>query len=84
MRSKIKETDKKICSYEYEVGMLYIQKSTNTVVLSDRNSNYHLRGVCIVQGTGIDHNGNPHYIGEYRADWAHTFQKFEGEIILEQ
>lgn len=86
MKSRIKEeekTDSK--SYQYEVGKLYIQKGIGVVVLCDRNHEKNLRGVCIVSGESISFPSNIiHYIGEYRADWAPTFQKFEGEIILEQ
>lgn len=82
IKEKEKETDNK--SYQYEIGMLYIQKSAGTVILCDRNSNESLRGICIIPGIGKDYNGNTHYIGEYRADWHSSIQKFEGEIILEQ
>ena len=85
MKSRIKEKETDIKSYKYEKGVLYIQKSVGTVVLCDIDSNNVLRGMCIVPGTGKNYNGISHSIGEFRADWYHyAFEKFEGEIILEQ
>jgi len=82
MKAKIKKTEKK--QTQYEVGVLYTQKAAGTVVLCDRN-NERLRGIVIVPGDKINYySGEPHFIGEYRADWLDTFTKFDGEITLTQ
>lgn len=81
MKSVIKKVKEK--KTQYEIGVLYIQKTTNTVVLCDRNDNM-LRGIVIVAGIGCDYIGCKHFVGEYRADWANTFTKFDGEITLIQ
>lgn len=82
MIAKIKEPEKK--ETQYEVGILYIQKSAGTVVLCDRNDD-QLRGIVIVAGNERNSiSGKHHFIGEYRADWSNTFIKFDGEITLIQ
>ena len=84
MKSRIKEKETDKNPWQYNIGMLYIQKSAGTVILCDKNCNDALRGMCIVPGIGKNYNGNSHFIGEFRADWHPSFEKFEGEIILEQ
>lgn len=81
MIAKIKKTEKK--QNQYEIGILYIQKTSNVVVLCDRN-NDRLRGIVISPGTMKNSWGESHFIGEYRADWSDTFTKFDGEITLIQ
>jgi hypothetical protein len=68
---------------QYEIGILYIQKSVGTVVLCDRN-NDRLRGMVIIPGEIKNCWCEYHFIGEYRSDWSDTFNKFDGEIILNQ
>jgi hypothetical protein len=83
MKAKIKKTEKK--QTQYEVGILYIQKTSGTVVLCDRNDDEKLRGIVIVPGNMRNYySGETHFIGEYRADWSNTFTKFDGEITLIQ
>lgn len=82
MKAKIKENKKNATEEsQYKLGTLYIQKSVGTVILCDRNSDC-LRGICIIPGEGIAYDGAAHFIGEYRADWACTFTKFDGTIIM--
>ena len=81
MIAKIKETEKK--KTQYEIGILYIQKATGTVVLCDRNDD-KLRAMVVVPGDIKNCWGENHFIGEYRADWSNTFTKFDGEITLIQ
>jgi hypothetical protein len=82
MIAKIKIEEKETKT-QYEVGVLYTQKTVGTVVLCDRNSE-RLRGIVIVPGDKINCWGERHFIGEYRADWLDTFTKFDGEITLTQ
>jgi len=86
MKAIIKEKKiKKENDLQYKVGTLYIQKTTCTVVLCDRDDDCHLRGICIIPGDGCEYGTwISHFIGEYRADWSNSFIKFEGEIILEE
>ena len=82
MIAKIKKTKEK--QTQYEIGILYIQKTVGTVVLCDRNADA-LRGIVILPGNMKNYySGEPHFIGEYRADWSNTFTKFDGEITLIQ
>lgn len=81
MKSTIKKVKEK--KTQYELGVLYTQKAAGLVVLCDRNDDF-LRGIVIVAGTGCDYLGCKHFVGEYRADWANTFTKFDGEITLIQ
>lgn len=81
MIAKIKKTKEK--QTQYELGILYIQKTIGTVVLCDRNDD-QLRGIVIVPGNNKNCWGELHFVGEYRADWSNTFTKFDGEITLIQ
>ena len=81
MIAKIKKKEKE--KTQYEIGILYIQKTTGTVVLCDRNAD-RLRAIVVVPGEKENCWGESHFIGEYRADWSDTFTKFDGEIILTQ
>ena len=81
MIAKIKKEENK--KNQYEIGILYIQKTSNVVVLCDRN-NDRLRGIVISPGDKKNSWGEFHFIGEYRADWSDTFTKFDGEITLIQ
>jgi len=81
MIAKIKKTKEK--KTQYEVGVLYVHKLLKTVVLCDRNDDM-LRGMVISTSNKQNNWGEIHFIGEYRADWANTFTKFDGEITLIQ
>ena len=81
MIAKIKKEENK--KTQYEIGILYIQKTSNVVVLCDRNNDI-LRGIVISPGDKKNSWGESHFIGEYRADWSDTFTKFDGEIELTQ
>jgi len=81
MIAKIKKEEKK--KTQYEIGVLYVQKSTGTVVLCDRNDD-QLRAMVVVPGDIKNCWVENHFIGEYRADWSNTFTKFDGEITLIQ